>query len=77
MAAPMAPTDPAIIEAIEAELVLDVYEAKRQARLRLLGLEAPPTDVSARARLLLRRIKANGVTSNELGSFAIALAAKD
>lgn len=36
------PTDPAIIEAIEAELMLSVYNAKRLARLRLMGVEPPP-----------------------------------
>jgi hypothetical protein len=38
----MKPTDPAVIRGIEAELMLAVYDARRLARLRLLGLEPPP-----------------------------------
>ena len=35
-------TDPEVIEAIEAEFMLSVYEARRLARRRLLGLDPPP-----------------------------------
>lgn len=48
-----APTDPVIIEAIEAELQLAVYRAKRLARLQLLGLKPPP-DPSPDALRLIR-----------------------
>ena len=50
----MKPTDPATIRAIKAELMLAVYDARRLARLRLLGLEAPPV-ASVRALRLFNR----------------------
>lgn len=46
-------TDPGAIEAIEADLMLTVYEAQRLARRRLLG-QAPPPDPNPRALLLKR-----------------------
>jgi len=47
-------TDPETIERIEADLMLTVYQARRLARRRLLGLEPPPPP-NPRARALLRR----------------------
>lgn len=38
----MKPSDPATVRAIEAELMLAVYDARRLARLWLLGLEPRP-----------------------------------
>jgi hypothetical protein len=47
-------TDPAVLVAIEAELMLAVYDAERIAELRRLGaLPAPPRDPRA-PKLLLR-----------------------
>lgn len=45
------PTDPRVIEAIEAELTLAVYEAQRLARLRLLGREPAPVATARALRL--------------------------
>jgi hypothetical protein len=44
-------------DAIEAELLLDIYTARRRARERMLGL-APVPEPSAEAVELLRRVKA-------------------
>ena len=48
---------PSSIEAIEASLGQDIYNARRLARLRMLGLEPVP-EPSAEAFELLRRSKA-------------------
>jgi hypothetical protein len=37
-----APTDPSVIEAIEADYFATVYQARRLMRLRLVGEVAPP-----------------------------------
>lgn len=42
MEAPVPVTDPAVLEAIEAEFTLSVYEAARRAARQMAGLEAPP-----------------------------------
>ena len=47
---------PSSIEAIEASLVQDIYNARRLARLRILGLEPVP-EPSAEALELLRRAR--------------------
>lgn len=47
-------TDPAVIAAIEAALMLSVYEARRLYRLRMEGQIAPPLP-NPRARALLQR----------------------
>ncbi len=47
---------PSSIEAIEATLVQDIYNARRLARLRMLGLEPVP-EASAEAMELLQRCK--------------------
>jgi hypothetical protein len=48
---------PAVIEAIEAEFVLSLYNARRLARRRLLGLEPGPI-ATPEALDLLRRARA-------------------
>jgi hypothetical protein len=48
-------TDPKVIEAIEAELMLSVYEARRLARRRLLGMDPPPRPRRRALALLERR----------------------
>jgi hypothetical protein len=55
------PTDPAVIEAIEADFMLTVYEASQLARRRLLGL-APPPPPNLRAIRMLRRSRAREAT---------------
>lgn len=51
-----APTDPRTLDAIEADLMQTVYDARRLARLRMLGL-APAPKASTRALGLLRRAR--------------------
>jgi hypothetical protein len=46
---------PAVIESIEAELMLTIYRARRLARLQLLGREPAPA-ASPEALELLRRV---------------------
>lgn len=48
--------EPAVLDAIEAEFALAVYDASRLARLQMLGLEPPPIP-SVRALALWRRAK--------------------
>ena len=45
-------TDPMLIESIEAELMLTVFEARRRARLALLGVGPLPTRNPRALRLL-------------------------
>lgn len=47
-------TNPEALEAIDAELMLAIYDARRLARLRYIGVEAAP-EPSARALELFRR----------------------
>lgn len=47
---------PKAMEAIEAELMQAVYDARRLARRRMLGLEPPPVP-SKRAMALYRRAR--------------------
>jgi len=49
-------TDPVVIEAIEAEFMLAVYEARRRARLQELGLMPPPRPNPAALRLRRRAL---------------------
>ena len=48
---------PEVLAAIEASLMLDIYNARRRARRRMLGLDPVP-EPSAAALELLRRSKA-------------------
>jgi hypothetical protein len=51
------PTDPAVIEAIEADFFMTVYNARRLARRRLLGYDPPPLP-NLRAIRMLREARA-------------------
>ena len=54
-------TDPAAIASIQAALTLAVYEARRLARLRLMGLAALPAP-NPNALELLRRAQPQSVS---------------
>lgn len=56
MERPTPVTDPAVIEAIEAEFTLTVYEAEMLAERRRRG-EAPPPEPCPRARALWLRVR--------------------
>ncbi len=49
-----APTDPVVLEDINAELARTVYEAVRRADRQRRGLQPPPPP-SREARIILRR----------------------
>ena len=51
------PTDPAVIEAIEADFFMTVHEASQLARRRLLGYDPPPPP-NLRAIRMLREARA-------------------
>jgi hypothetical protein len=52
---PVPVTDPTVLEDIEAEFTLSVYDAARLAEQRRRG-QAPPPDPDPRAQALLQRV---------------------